>query len=236
MNVTAVAVEDLENKGLGLLPNKTELTVCGNAFPDTNGECIGRYDEDTGEYESFFKKDKDEGNTRLFDQYREKCNLYKRRRTLFVTDNYTEKHVIEYYVMYNIQESSKNRPTEIDDHVSHSICINGNYKCEYELLFAEEGMSRRIVAEYKSNNVPMYEFVNDLEYLVEEALEGDADESNPFFNVFSACEDCEGCHYFEVTMFDKVGMNYNIGFEKAADFMAMLVSVRLLSCEFIEDK
>ena len=46
--------------------------------------------------------------------------------------------------------------------------------------------------------------------------------------------DCDG--YYEVTMFDEIGMNCDIEVESASDFMAMLVSVRLVGYEFIEDK
>ena len=42
MNITAISVENLEENGLGLLPNKMELEVRGNIFPDTYGEWIGR--------------------------------------------------------------------------------------------------------------------------------------------------------------------------------------------------
>ena len=38
MNITAISVENLEEKGLDLLPNKMELKVRGNIFPDTYGE------------------------------------------------------------------------------------------------------------------------------------------------------------------------------------------------------
>lgn len=231
MKITAIAVEDLKGKGLELLKNEMKLTVKGNEIPDTYGECIGRYDETAGEYESFFKKDTDAGNTRYFDQYREKCNLLEKHRNVFDRENDTIKQVIDYFVMYNIQESSKNRPTEIEDHVDYAICMNGHFKCEYELLFACEGSARRVVIKYESNNIPMYGFICNLEDEVEEVFHHEADESNPFFELLSVYED-----YCMITMFDETGMNYNIEIESASDLMAMLVSVRLLSCEFIESK
>lgn len=231
MKITAVAVENLKSKGLELLPDKMELTVRGTIFPDTYGECIGRYDKSTKKCESFFKKDKEAGNTKYFDKYREKCSLVEKHRNLFNFEDGTEKQVIDYYVMYNIEESSKNRPTEIEEHVDNAICMNGHYKSEYELLFACDGATRRIIIEYTSNNIPMYEFIGYLEDEVEEVLSHEADESNPFFTVLSDSED-----YFEITMFDEIGMNTDIEIDSASELMAMLVSVRLLSCEFVESK
>ena len=231
MNITAISVENLEEKGLDLLPNKMELKVRGNIFPDTYGECIGRYDKTNDKFESFFKKDQETGNTRYFDEYKKKCNLYEKHRTVFDREYCTEKKVVDYYVMYNILESSKFKPTIIEDHVDHSYCMNGSFKCEYELLFACDGAIRRIIVPFTSVNIPMYECIGYLEDMVEEVLDEESDESNPFNNIF---RDCDG--YYEVTMFDEIGMNCDIEVESASDFMAMLVSIRLVGYEFIEDK
>ena len=231
MNITAIAVEDLKSKGLDLLENKITLETRGNIFPDTYAICVGRYDKTNDKYESYFKKDEDAGNTKYFDLYKEKCDLYEKHRTVLNREDFSEKQVIDYYVMYNILESTKFRPTIIEDHVDHSYCMNGNYKCEYELLFACDGAVRRVIFPYTSNNIPMYEIIGDLEDMVEEAFDGDADESNPFYNIFN---DYDG--YCEVTMFDEIGMNCNIGVESPSDFMAMLVSMRLIGYEFIENK
>ena len=78
MNITAISVENLEENGLDLLPNKIELKVRGNIFPDTYGKCIGRYDKTNDKFESFFKKDQEAGNTRYFDEYKKKCSLYEK--------------------------------------------------------------------------------------------------------------------------------------------------------------
>ena len=231
MNITAISVENLEEKGLDLLPNKMELKVRGNIFPDTYGECIGRYDKTNDKFESFFKRDQEAGNTCYFDEYKKKCSLYEKHRTVFDGEYYTEKKVVDYYVMYNILESSKFKPTIIKYHVDHSYCMNGSFKCEYELLFACDGAIRRIIVPFTSVNIPMYEFIGDLEDMVEEVLDKESDESNPFNDIF---RDCDG--YYESTMFDEIGMNCDIEVESASDFMAMLVSIRLVGYEFIEDK
>ena len=241
MKITAVAVEDLKSKGLELLPAEMKLTVKGNVFPDVHGECIGRYDKSTEKFESFFKKDKENGNTYYFDQYRKKCNLIEKHRNVINRLDHKEKQVIDYYVPYDIKESSKNRPTEIEDHVDTGICLNGHYKCEYELLFACEGDTRRVVIPHTSVNIPMYDFIGDLEdeveegYITEEQLDVLLKKQGSayaiFLSVLSECDD-----YFEVIMFDEVGMNSNVTIERASELISMLISIRLLSCEFIENK
>lgn len=230
MNITAISVENLEENGLGLLPNKMELEVRGNIFPDTYWEWIGRYDKTNDKLKSFFKKDKEAGNTHYFDEYRKKYNLYEKHRTVFNREDCTEKNVVDYYVMYNILESSKFKPTIIEDHVDHSCCMNGSFKCEYELLFACDGAIRRIIVPFTSVNIPMYEFIGDLEDMIEEVLDEESDESNPFNDIFR-----DGDGYYEITMFDEIGVNCDIEVESASDFMAMLVSVRLVGYEFIEN-
>lgn len=229
MKITAVAMEDLKSKGLELLPTEMELTVRGSAFPDTYGELIGRYDKSTEKFESFFVRDKEAGNTKYFDEYKDKCNLAKKHKNLFNRKDGTERQVVDYYVPYYIKESTKNTPTEIEDHVDNAICMNGHHKCKYELLFACEGMTRRCVFEYTSNNIPMYGFISELEDEVDDVLNKCCDKSNPFKNILT---DCDG--FFEIMMFDEFGQNSNIEIDTASELIAMLVSVRLLSCEFIE--
>lgn len=231
MNITAIAQQDLESKGLDLLPNKIELEIKGDIFPDTYGEWIGRYDKTNNCFESFFKKDIELGNTERFDKHKENCNLYEKHRHVFDRESLSEKEVIDYYVMYNIQESSKFKPTIISEHVDHSFCINGSFKCEYELLFTCNEATRRIIIPFNSVNVPMYEFIRDLEDMVDDILNFENDESNLFNNII---QDCGGYHEFR--MFDEIGNNYDVEVEDAADFMAMLVSVRLVGYKFVENK
>ena len=66
--------------------------------------------------------------------------------------------------------------------------------------------------------------------MIEEVLDEESDESNPFNDIFR-----DGDGYYEITMFDEIGVNCDIEVESASDFMAMLVSVRLVGYEFIEN-
>ena len=217
MKITAIAREDLEGMGFGLLSNKIGLELNGKVIPDSYGECIGRYYVDDDMYKSFFKKDHDDNNT---------CKSIQEERHLILTENHEEKEVIDYFVMYDIEESTKNLPTEIENYISHGTYVNGYHKCKYELLFAADGLTSRVVIEYKSNNIPMYDFIKNLEDNISDILEDDFDEDNIFYGIIKNSE---------LVMFDEFGRGNNIEIESAEDLTAMLASVRMLSCEFVEE-
>ena len=226
MNLTAIAREDLEGMGFGLLSNKIGLELNGKVIPDSYGECIGRYYVDDDVYKSFFKKDHDENNTLYFDMYKNTCKSIQEERHLILTENHEEKEVIDYFVMYDIEESTKNLPTEIENYISRGIYVNGYHKCKYELLFAADGLTSRIVIEYKTNNIPMYDFITSLEDDITDILEDDFDEDNIFYGIIKNSE---------IMMFDEFGRGNNIEIESAEYLTAMLASVRMLSCEFVEE-
>jgi hypothetical protein len=196
MRITAIAREDLSNIGNGLVPNKITLELSGKIVPDSYGEHIGRYDVEKEVYESFFKKDNEAGNTMFFDAYK-KCDCAREKRH----EVYTE--------------------TGID----RGYCINGNYICRYELLFAANGLTSRVVIEYRTNNMPMYDLIKDIEDDIREALEDDSDEDNFFCGIIKNSEIC---------MFDEFGCGIGVEINNADELTAMLASARLLSCEFEE--
>lgn len=226
MKLTAIAREDLEGIGFGLLSNKIGLELNGKVIPDSYGECIGRYYVDDDVYKSFFKKDHDENNTSYFDMYKNTCKNIKEKRHLILTKDFEEKEVIDYFVMYDIAESTKNLPTEIENYIDRGIYMNGYHKCKYELLFAADGMTSRVVIEYKTNNIPMYDFINNLEDDISAILEDDFDEDNIFYGIIKNSE---------IMMFDEFGRGNNIEIGSAEDLTAMLASVRMLICEFVEE-
>lgn len=224
MKITAIAREDLSNIGNGLVPNKITLELSGKIVPDSYGERIGRYDVESEAYESYFKKDNEAGNTMYFDTYK-KCDCAREKRH----EVYTEtgiKEVIDYYLMYDIVESSKNEPTEIEKYIDRGWYINGNHKCRHELVFAADGFISRVVIEYKTNNIPMYDFIKELEDDIAEILKDDSDKDNLFYGIIKS---------HEIMMFDEFGRGNNVEIISAGDLTAMLASVRILSCEFIEN-
>ena len=158
-----------------------------------------------------------------FDAYK-KCDCAREKRH----EVYTEtgiKEVIDYYLMYDIEKSSKNEPTEIETGIDRGCCINGNYKCRYELLFAANGLTSRVVIEYHTNNMPMYDLIKDMEDDIREALDDDSDEDNFFYGIIKNSE---------IYMFDEFGCGIGVEINNADELTAMLVSARLLSCEFME--
>ena len=224
MRITAIAREDLKKVGNGLIPNKITLELKGKVVPDSYGEHIGQYDIESKSYKSCFKKDNEAGNTMYFDIYK-KCDCAREKRHEVYTENGI-KEVIDYYLMYDIVESSKNELTEIENGIDRGYCINGHYKCRYELLFAANGLTSRVVIEYHTNNMPMYDLIKDMEDDIREAIEDDSDEDNFFYGIIKNSE---------IWMFDEFGCGIGVEINNADELTAMLASVRMLSCEFIEN-
>ena len=144
MKLTGIAREDLEAKGLAL-PNKLELECRGIAIPDIYASIIGRKNVDTEEFESFFKVDAEKDNTVEFDRFRENVTLLEKEHTVFSRETREEKNVIDYYVPYDIHESSKNRPTVTDEFPESGYLTEGYYECEYEILLTCGEATRRLV-------------------------------------------------------------------------------------------
>lgn len=226
MKLTAIAREDLEAKGL-ILKNKIELKCRGTAIPDIYASIIGRKNVDTGEFESFFKVDNKNGNTEEFDRFRENVTLLEKEHTVFDMETFKEKHVIYYYVPYDIQESSKNRPTVIDEFPEGGYLTEGYYECEYELLLTCGEANRRLVIPKRTVNVPMISFLSNIEDEIRDILDGLPDVDNDFTDVLELVD-----KHYEIKMIDDFGIPVNIEINHADDFVNMIVSARQIKCEF----
>lgn len=226
MILTAIAREDLEAKGL-VLPNKLELECRGTAFPDIYADRIGRKNVDTGEFESFFKVDSENGDTKEFDRFRENVTLLEKEHTVFSRETREEKNVIDYYVPYDIQESSKNRPTVTDEFPENAILVDGYYECEYELLLTCGDGTRRIVISQRTVNVPMISLLSNIEDEIRDILDGFPDEENNFTDVLESVDE-----HYEIKMFDEYGIPANIEINHVGDFVNMIVSARQIKCEY----
>ena len=226
MKLTAIAREDLEAKGL-ILKNKIELKCRGAAIPDIYASIIGRKNVDTGEFESFFKVDAEKGNTAEFDRFRENITLLEKEHEVFDMETSEKKHVIDYYVPYDIQENSKNKPTVTDEFPENAYLTEGYYECEYELLLTCGEATRRLVIPQRTVNVPMISLLSNIEDEIREILDGFPDEDNYFDDVLELVD--EHC---EIKMFDDYGIPVNIKINHADDFVNMIVSARQIKCEF----
>lgn len=226
MKLTGVAREDLESKGL-ILKNKIELKYRGTAIPDIYASIIGRKNVDTGEFESFFKVDVKNDNTDEFDRFRKNVALLENEHTVFSRETLKEKHVIDYYVPYDIQESSKNKQTVTDEFPENAILIDGYYECEYELLLTCGDGTRRIVISQKTVNVPMISLLSNIKDEIRDILDGFPDEENNFADVLELVDE-----HYEIKMFDDFGIPVNIEINHANDFVNMIVSARQIKCEY----
>ena len=234
ITLTAVATQDLEAGEIKIMPNKINLYPKGprsSIIPDTYAECIGRLDITDNKVESFFTEDEKNNNTEIFDYYKNNFYVKEVRHMVAKMKDNTIRPVIDYYILYSIAESSKNLTTVIDCHPDHSYCISGYYDCAYELLFACEGSTRRITVPYKCNNIPMYQFMEELEDMANEIFDGEIEEDNPFDGLLEKSE-----FDFEIIMLDEIGRTCTVPVENAKELLAMLVSVRLVKCKFIKTK
>lgn len=150
-----------------------------------------------------------------------------------LADNFSEMSVIDYYIMYDF-ENSKSRPTEIVNHVDTCAPSNGYFDCEYEILFANDGCSRRVVIDYRSSNIPMYQLMESLTQEMEDIFEeGEIAEDDLLYGILEGYEE-EYEEGFELTLFDDLGEAHNVGLEDYEDLLSMIVSIRLLKCEFVK--
>lgn len=230
MKLTGIAREDLEAKGL-ILKNKIELKCRGTAIPDIYADRIGRKNVDTGEFESFFKVDAEKDNTAEFDRFLDNVTLLERECAVFDMETFEEEHVIDYFVPYDIQESSKNRPTVTDEFPENAYLTEGYYECEYELLLTCGEATRRLVIPQRTVNVPMISLLSNIEDEIRDILYGCPDDDNNFADVLELV----GEHY-EIKMFDDYGIPVNIEINHADDFVNMIVSARQIKCEYSENE
>ena len=137
-----------------------------------------------------------------------------------------KRQVIDYYVIYDIKESSKYKPTIVNEYVDNIILGTGEYKCEYEILLSCSDATRRVVIPVRTINVPMYDFINSIEDEIEDVMDR-CSEENVFNNIIIDTGD-----YFLLDMFDKYGRTYKVELTSVYDFIKMIVSIRQIKCEF----
>ena len=237
MRLTAVARENKELMDVLGLSMSLEREIDGDLIPDTYGIMVGRCYKDTGTWESCFKEDKKSGNMTLLNICRKQATLKGIPRSVYIIGKGL-KNVIDYYILYDVQESSKNKETVIEQHIDYGMPLKMHYKAKYELLFTcGEEISVRAVLENESSNVPMYEFMAGLEDELDDALEyfeEHGSNSKLLMPLIGAIKKQDG--YYSIKMFNSVGEVGWVDFCNAEELMAMLVSVRQISCEKVHDK
>lgn len=186
-----VARENFEEAGLPL-KNTIELTTKNEyTIPDIWGLKVGRKFLDTGEIESHFEEQQ-------FFEIRKRATLLEYPHTVILMEqDFAERKVIDYYVIYDIKESSKYKPTIVNEYVDNIILGTGEYKCEYEILLSCSDATRRVVIPVRTINVPMYDFITRIEDEIEDVMDRSSEE-NIFSNIIIDTGD-----YFLLDMFDE---------------------------------
>lgn len=231
MNLTGISREDFEGNKL-ICKNTVELEFSddsGNTIPDTYAQMIGRKDLKSGELESCFKIDIENNRTQELEKILNVSkSVFEKQRNIVSKKYIGERSVVDYYIPYDIKESSKNKPTVTENYVTG--CINGSWKCEYELLLTSgDGATMRTVIEQNTVNIGMVEWLADLEDEIEDALMDSA--GTDFENIIKH-DDCDECY---ITMFDEIGYPCDVYIESASEFINMIVSVRCIKCDFVRD-
>lgn len=189
---------------------------------------LEKYTEQVVEILKQWKKDHEKKEIETeFDRFRENVTLLEKEHTVFSLETLEEKNVIDYYVPYDIQESSKNRPTVTDEFPEGGYLTEGYYECEYELLLTCGEATRRLVIPQRTVNAPMVSLLSNIEDEIIDILDGFPDEDNDFADVLELVDE-----HYEIKMFDDCGIPVNIEINHAADFVNMIVSARQIKCEF----
>ena len=220
MNIAGIARENFEEAGLPL-KNTIELTTKNEyTIPDIWGLKVGRKFLDTGEIESHFEEQQ-------FFEIRKRATLLEYPHTVILMEqDFAERKVIDYYVIYDIKESSKYKPTIVNEYVDNIILGTGEYKCEYEILLSCGDATRRLVIPVRTINMPMYDFITSIEDEIEDVMDRSSEE-NIFSNIIIDTGD-----YFLLDMFDEYGRTYKVEITGVYDFIKMIVSIRQIRCEF----
>lgn len=241
---TAISREDFEAKGLPL-KNSLKLSGACDIIPDTYFLHIGRKFSKDNSVHSFFNADKENGNLEYLNKVLAEATVIEKEQEMYTSKGGFElacHWVIDYFIPYDVEESSKNRPTYTDDYIGPDFCVNGHYEADYEILFsASDNVTRRMVL---TSRTSMLNFINYVAEMIDEAFDDYEYSDNPFTEMFIKTErddidddeEDEYCYdtVHEIKMHDEMGVAHTIEVENAEQLKSMIVSVRQLDCKFIE--
>lgn len=198
--------------------------------PDVSGVRIGYEDVNTKTLISNIKGDEDAS---LLKRYID-LGLVQEIHLNQLDKNNNLTSTNHYFFVYEIDSSSKYKPTSLDGGPGYGIPINGHYKCQYEILLASDNYTRRMLFTAESTNIPMCEWINEFIETIEILKDyvnddsSDADESmKEYADQFYMLN---GQLYY--TMFDAVGNPIDVELD-ASEFKANIVSIRQISCKFV---
>lgn len=211
------------------VPETNHMTITGHAIPDVHGICIGKKDANTGKLISNIKND---DNGAILKKYI-KLGLAATKTFAQRTDSNELKNVSHYFMLYNVLESSKYKPTHTEDGPGNGFLINGYYVCQYEVLLGVEDFTRRLVFKTRTNNISMSEWISSLSGSLEDAFDNQDFEIPEFPELKDYIQIQDDI--VSITMFDNVGIASHIECESAATFLSMIRSIRQIDCKFIDE-
>lgn len=184
------------------------------------GICVGMIKKN-GTVISYFKTDKKNRTTEIFDKLRKDIQLLV-KHTNFINENEEMESGVRYFIPYKVKNHSSTKPTVTECYVDS--CNNVHYFVEYEiLLVAGEGFKKYITEKYETEgsfSACFYDQVKNIENMFEEWFE-------------------EGLHGFKinefeektVTFYDDTGEDCDIEILSIDELLSMISSIRVIKCE-----
>lgn len=183
--------------------------------------CVGMIMDD-GIVESYFKTDRKNGNTEIFDKLRNDIHLIEKHVNLINRDTMKERSGVRYFIPYKVKDHCSNRPTITDTYVDN--CSNVHYSVEYEILMvAGDDFKRYITVEYETEgsfSSCFFDQIESVENMFDEWFE---EESHGFMID-------EGGNK-TVVFYDETGENCDIDISSIDELMSMIMSIRVIKCD-----
>lgn len=209
------------------IPETHHVAIPAHDIPDVYGVMIGKQDRNTDQLISNITDDE---NCTILQKYI-KLGLATAKTFYQSTDNDELRNVPHYFVLYDVLESSKHRPTYTEDGPGDGYPMNGYYTCQYEILLGIENFTRRMLFETKSVNQNMGDWIKDLIDNVKTAFNNpdELDNTLKLKDYLHIKDDT-----ITITMFDEVGIPSDIECESASTFLSFIRSIRQIDCTFVE--
>lgn len=205
------------------LSNTTSIEIKDNRewYGHAYAICVGVIKDD-GTVESYFKTDKENENTEIFDKLRSDIQLIEKHFNFMDHDSGDLRSGTRYFIPYKVKGHCSSKPTITDVYVDS--CSNVHYDVEYEiLLVAGDDFKRFITVEFETEGSFSSSFFDQVES-IESMFEELFDENSKGFFV-----DDDGNK--TVTFYDETGYNYDIDISCMRELLSMITSIRVIKCE-----
>lgn len=211
-----------------------ENVIC----PDITGIRIGHTDVNTGELISNIKGDDDATQLQKYID----LGLVKTLRLNQLNKDNKLTTTNHYFFIYEIDDSSKHKPTTLNGGPGYGMPTNGYYKCTYEVLLTNEEHTRRMIFTTNSVNIPMCEWITEFIDTIDELKRIPREDIRKFNSDLYDNDFKEYTYQFYVnddnqlcyTMFDPVGNPVEVEFD-TQEFKSSITSIRQIECKFVND-